>query len=142
MFYLRDSIWYLLVRLKAQAGSSNHEKRKYFRVPRREGVSAQHRQIRKKHPIHRPQSTPNKRKNETTFAASTLPPSNHTLTTHRDCAVNAIGRQHNHLPPIQIHANSLQYHSNASINKSFSNHRKPQMPSPDVAATFHFTRTA
>ena len=92
MFYLRDSIWYLLVRLKAQAGSSNHEKRKYFRVPRREGVSAQHRQIRKKHPIHRPQSTPNKRKNETTFAASTLPPSNHTLTTHPDCAVT-IGRQ-------------------------------------------------
>ena len=109
MFYLRDSIWYLLVRLKAQAGSSNHEKRKYFRVPRR-GGSAQHRQIRKKHPIHRPQSTPNKRKNETTFAASTLPPSNHTLTTHPDCAVNAIGREHNHLPPIQIRASSLQYH--------------------------------
>ena len=105
-----SGIWYLLVRLKAQAGSSNHEKRKYFRVPRREGVSAQHRQIRKKHPIHRPQSTPNKRKNETTFAASTLPPSNHTLTTHPDCAVNAIGREHNHLPPIQIRANSLQYH--------------------------------
>ena len=74
--------------------------------------------------------------------SSSLSSSNHTLTAHPDNSVNAIGRQHNHLPPIQIHANSLQYHSNASINKSFSNYRKPQMPSSDVAATFHFTRTA
>ena len=52
-----DSIWYLLVRLKAQAGSSNREKTQVFPSAGKEGFSAQHHKSGK-HPTHRPQSTP------------------------------------------------------------------------------------
>ena len=41
-------IWYLLVRLKAQAGSSNHEKTRELPNAGKRWFSAQHRQIRKK----------------------------------------------------------------------------------------------